>query len=358
MLPFTGWAADRFDRRRLLIVTQAVMCALALSLGLLTVLGHVQLWQVYGFAFLLGCVSAFDAPARHSFVSDLVGDRDVGNAVALNSASFNAARMVGPAVAGVTIAAVGSGWTFLLNAASFIAVLAALRALKLPPRKVVTASQGQKTGLLDGFRYVWQRRDLRTYMAMLLLIATFGLNFPIYISTMAVTVFHADASGYGLLTSFMAFGSIAGALLAASKGKTGSGQLILGAGAFGVGCLLAALAPSYLTFGVLLALIGVAAQIFTVATKTVVQLTTDPGMRGRVLAILLAITLGSTPFGAPMVGWIADQFSPRLALAVAAFAGLVAAAMGALYRLQEQRGQPAKQLDARPVMSSTAGSGS
>lgn len=331
LLPLTGLAADRLDRRKLLMATQVAMGLLALGLGVLTVTGAVQLWQVYLFALALGCVAAFDAPARQTFVAELVGEADLSNAVALNSTSFNAARMVGPAVAGVLIAAVGTGWVFLLNALSFAAVLASLARLRVGDlHRGARPGRGQ-TGLADGFRYVWKRRDLRAVLTMLFLIGTFGLNFPIYISTMSVGVFHAGAGEYGLLTSVMAIGSVTGALLAARRERPTAAVLMVGAALFGVGCALAAVMPTSWLFGLSLVLTGVAAQTFTTSTNSVVQLSTEPAMRGRVMAIFLALAMGGTPIGAPIVGWVADTFGPRWALAVGAAAGLSALAVGLAY---------------------------
>ena len=336
LLPLTGFAADHLDRRKLLIATQAAMGVLALGLGLLTVAGIVQLWQVYGFAFGLGCVTAFDAPARQTFVSELVGEADLSNAVALNSTSFNAARMVGPAVAGVLIAAVGSGWVFLINAASFAAVLCSLSFLRVSELHRSSRAARTPGGLADGFRYVWKRPDLKAILLMLFLIGTFGLNFPIFISTMSVTVFHAGASQYGLLTSIMAVGSVTGALLSARREKPRTGLLFAGAALFGFGLTLAALMPSFWLFGLALVVIGVAAQTFTTTANSTVQLSTEPAMRGRVMAILLSIALGGTPIGAPIVGWVADQFGPRWALGIGAAAGFAAAGVG-LYYLTKYR---------------------
>jgi MFS family permease len=331
MLPLSGFAADHLNRRKLLIGTQAAMGALALGLGILTLSGLVQLWHVYVFAFLLGCASALDAPARHTFVSELVGETDLSNAVALNSTSFNAARMIGPAIAGVLIASVGSGWVFLINAASFVAVICSLGFLRvgeLHPSGKAVRSRG---GLVEGFRYVWKRPDLEAVLLMLFLIGTFGLNFPIFISTMAVTVFHAGAGEYGLLTSIMAIGTIAGALLAAARPKPRFALLFIGAAIFGIGCALAAIAPNYWLFGVALIIIGVSALTFTTSTNSLMQLSTEPVMRGRVMAIRLAIALGGTPIGAPIVGWVADRFGPRWALGVGAASGFAAAIVGIRY---------------------------
>ncbi|WP_431513187.1 MFS transporter [Variovorax sp. DAIF25] len=331
LLPLTGWAADHLDRRKLLMVTQATMGALALGLGLLTLTGLVQLWHVYVFALLLGCVAAFDAPARQTFVSELVTEIDLQNAVALNSTSFNAARMIGPAVAGTLIAAVGTGWVFVINAASYVAVIGAMKMLRVHELYLRQRAVRTRGSFLEGFRYVWRRPDLKAVLFMLFLIGTFGLNFPIFISTMSVTVFHAGAHQYGLLSSIMAIGSVAGALLAARRDKPRMGVLVVGASVFGVGCALAALMPGYWLFGMALIVVGVAAQTFTTTVNSWVQLSTEPAMRGRVLAILLAIVLGCTPMGAPLVGWVADTFGARWAMGVAALSGLAAALVGWRY---------------------------
>ena len=331
LLPWTGSAADHLDRRKLLIATQSAMGALALGLGILTVTGLIQLWQVYVFAFLLGCAAAFDAPARQTFVSELVGEADLSNAVALNSTSFNAARMIGPAIAGVLIAAVGSGWLFLINAASFAAVLGSLGLIRVGELHRGQRAVRTRGSFAEGFHYVWKRPDLKAIFLMLFLIGTFGLNFPIYISTMSVTVFHAGASRYGLLTSIMAVGSVAGALLSARREKPRLAFLLAGAALFGFGFALAAIMPSYWLFGLALIIIGVSAQTLTTTAIGTVQLATEPAMRGRVMAILLAVALGGTPLGAPIVGWVADTFGPRWALGIGAASGFAAALVGVSY---------------------------
>ncbi len=347
LLPWTGFAADHFDRRKLLIATQAMMGTLALVLGLLAITGLVRLWEVYLIALLLGCVSAFDAPARQTFVSDLVGDANLANAVALNSTSFNAARMIGPAVAGLLIAAVGTGWAFLINAASFVAVLCSLLLLRV--RELHQGARAARTSgsLVEGFRYVGGRDDLRAMLVMLFLIGTFGLNFSIFISTMAVTAFHVGAGHYGFLTSMMAAGSVAGSLLAARREQTSFTILLAGCAIFGLGCALAALMPDIWLFGLALIVIGAAALTVTTATNTLMQLSTEPAMRGRVMAIRLAVALGGTPIGAPTVGWVANRFGPRAALAIGAAAGLGAAlvALRHLIAAREHRGTLAEQTD-------------
>ena len=335
LLPWTGFAADHYDQRKMLIVTQAIMGLLALTLGVLTVTGLVQLWQVYVFAFLSGCASAFDAPVRQIFVAELVAEKDLSNAIALNSTSFNMARMIGPAVAGVTIASVGTGWAFLLNGSSFFAVLASLFFLRVSGQGSKVRALRTKGSLTEGIRYVWARPDLKAILLMLFLIGTFGMNFPIFISTMAVSVFHADARGYGLLTSTLAIGTIAGALLAAGRERPHFKSLLSGAAVFGVGCTLAALAPNYWTFAIALVIIGVGAMTFSNTTNSLMQLTTEPHMRGRVIALRVAVALGGTPIGAPIVGWVADHLGPRWALVVGAVSGILAVGV-ALYTLKHR----------------------
>ena len=332
LLPLTGYVADRYDRRKVLLATQSAQGLLALGLGLLTLAGMVQLWHVYLFALLLGCVTAFDAPARQTFVSELVGEEDLTNAVALNSTSFNAARMVGPAVAGVLIATAGTGWVFVINALSYLGVLLSLAMLRVADLHRRGKAPRAGRGLLAGLRYVWSRPDLKAVLFMLFLLGTFGLNFPIFISTMAVGPFQAGASHYGGLTSAMAVGSVAGALFTASRAQPHIARLINASLIFGIGCALAAITPSYGLFGFVLVFIGISAQTFTTSINTVVQLSTEPAMRGRVMAILLAILMGATPLGAPLVGWVADTFGPRWALGVGAASGIASAIVGLVYR--------------------------
>jgi MFS family permease len=341
LLPWTGLAADRFNQRRLLMFTQTIMGVLALALGVLTVLGVIQLWHVYLFAFLFGCAAALDAPVRQTFVTELVEDEDLPSAISLNSTSFNAARMAGPAAAGLVIAAAGTGWAFLINGVSFAAVLISMtsfRTSEIRPRQTASHSTG---GFLAGLRYVRSRPDLRAILIMLFLIGTFGLNFPIFISTMAVSIFHSGAQGYGLLTSIMAIGTIAGALIAGAT-RPRFGFLLAGTAVFGVGCTLAALAPGYWWFAGALVILGIAALTFTNNTNSIMQLSVEPSMRGRVMALRLAVGLGAMPIGAPMVGWVANRFGPRWALGIGAASGFAAAAValvamaGGLAKLAEQ----------------------
>ena len=336
LLPLSGHAADHMDRRKLLLFTQAAAGLLALGLGIVTLTGVVRLWQVYGFALLLGCVTAFDAPARQAFVSDLVRDESLANAVALNSASFNAARMVGPAIAGLLIAAVGEGWLFLINAGSYGAVLVSLWWLRVHELHPHPPPERARGGLLAGLHYVRQRPDLVAVLAMLALIGTFGFNFAIFISTMSVTVFHGDASQYGLLTSAMAVGTMSGALLSARRPFPG--MLLMGGAAavFGIAMALAAVMPTTWSFAAVLFLVGVSSLTFMTASNSMMQLTTERGMRGRVLALRIAVVMGGTPLGAPLVGWVVDRFGARWALGVGALSGVAAAGVALAYLVRHR----------------------
>jgi MFS family permease len=245
--------------------------------------------------------------------------------------------MIGPAVAGVLIAAVGSGWLFVINAASFVAVLCSLFSLRTEQlHRSVKATRG-RGGLVEGFRYVSRRPDIKAILVMLFLIGTFGINFPIFISTMAVGVFHAGASQFGLLTSMMAVGSVAGALLSARREKPRMPVIVAAAAIFGFGFCIAAAMPSYGLFGCALVIIGLSAQTFTTTANSTIQLSTEPEMRGRVIALFLAIAVGATPIGAPFVGWVADAFGPRWALGVGAASGF-GAVIVAVHYLAKHRG--------------------
>jgi MFS family permease len=336
LLPWSGLAADRLNQRKLLMLTQATMGVLALILGVLTIAGVIQLWQVYVLAFLSGSAAALDAPVRQTFVAEMVGDADLTNAVALNSTSFNAAQMIGPAVAGLLIASVGIGWAFLLNGLSFAAVLISMSFFRLSELHGSARAHRTASGFLEGLRYVWRRPDLRAILIMLFLIGTFGLNFPIFISTMAVNVFHSDARAFGLLSSMMAVGTVSGALFAASRQRQSLASLMAGAGVFGLGCTLAALAPGYWWFAATLMIIGAAGLTFSNGTNSIMQLSTEPAMRGRVMALRVAIALGGTPIGAPIVGWVANHFGPRWALGIGAAAGFTAALV-AVYVLASRK---------------------
>jgi MFS family permease len=336
LLPFTGYIADRFDKRVVLLVTQALQGTLALGLGILTLTGHIQLWHVYLFALMLGCVTAFDAPARQTFVAELVSDANLSNAVALNSTSFQLARMVGPALAGLLIAGIGTGWLFLLNFLSYGAVIASLVAIRVAQLHRFERAARKAGSLVEGFAYVRGRPDLVVVLAMLFLVATFVMNFTVYVSTMAVTVFGAGPGGFGLLGSMLAIGSITGALASARREKPRAILLLACSSLLAVLFGIAALMPTYLSFGFALVVLGWCVQTFMTTANSTVQLWTEPAMRGRVMAIYMSIVNGCTMFGAPLVGWVANHYGARWSLMVGATAGLLAAAVGVRYLVRHR----------------------
>jgi MFS family permease len=325
LLPLTGVVADRFDRKRTLLVTQGAMALLGLALGILTVTGVVQLWMVFGFAAALGVAAAFDAPVRQAFVSELVPAEQLGNAVALNSASFNGARLIGPGVAGLLVAVIGAGWVFLLNAATFAGVLSALVFLRRSELQSFARSSKKGGGVRAGIAYVRRRPDLIVVFVMVFLMGTFGFNFSIYIATMARVEFDHGADVFGVLSSVVAIGSVTGALLSARRERPRLRVVALAAAGFGLSLGLGALAPDIWTFGLVLVVTGFCALTTMTTANAYVQTTTKPSMRGRVMAIYLAIFVGGTPLGAPVTGIVVDAFGPRWGLVVGAAAGLLAA---------------------------------
>ena len=329
---YGGLLADRYDKRKLLIGAQAVMGVLALVLGVLDLTGAVQLWHVYALAFLLGLASVVDTPTRQSFVSEMVGPDELPNAVGLNSATFNASRIVGPAVAGVAINSIGTGWVFLVNGLSFAAVIAgllAMRSSELFGTRPVARAKGQ---LREGLAYVRARPDLLVPILLVAVIGTFGLNFQITLALVAKEVFGRGAGSYGLLSACLAVGSLLGALASArrSTGPT-SRMLLLSALVFGVLELAVGLAPSYAVMAVLLVPTGAAVLTFTTTANTTVQLGSDPRMRGRVMALYILVFLGGTPVGAPLIGWVAEIFGPRSSLLIGGVVCVLAACAAAAY---------------------------
>lgn len=336
LLPFTGYVADHFDRRKVLLVTQALQAALALGLAILTLLGHVELWHVYVFATALGCVTAFDAPVRQTFVSQLVSDGNLSNAVALNSTTFQVARMVGPAIAGILIAIIGTGWLFVINFASFGVVMGCLLAMRMKDLHRPESATRKPGSLVAGFRYLRGRPDLLTAFIMLFLVSSLVMNFAVFVSTMAVTVFKTGASGFGLLTSMLAIGSVAGALGSARREKPRAILLVGCTALMAVFFTAAAVMPVYLGFGLLLMGLGWTLQTFMTTANSTVQLWTEPAMRGRVMAIYMAIVNGCTLFGAPFAGWVANQFGARWSLMLGASGGALAAAVAIRYLLRHR----------------------
>ncbi|WP_336659165.1 MFS transporter [Leucobacter sp. USHLN153] len=338
LVPFSGAVADRFDRRRVLMVTQSLLMLLAAGLGLLLITGLAELWHLYGFALALGIVNAFDTTSRQAFVSDLVGVNQTSNAVALNSASFNSARLIGPAVAGVLIAIIGSGWVFMINAVSFLAVLGALAAIRTRHKKPPAADrrEPQMQQLLAGFTYVRRRHDLLVIFVMVFLVGAFSMNFPVISSTMALE-FGRGASDYGLLSSVLAVGSLAGALLAARRPAARMRVVILAVGGIGTVSLVASIMPTFWTFAATLVFFGFATSTMLTTANGFVQTTATPAVRGRVLALYMAILMGGTPIGAPLVGIAADVLGPRSTLIISALAGLLAFGIGLAWLFTERQ---------------------
>jgi MFS family permease len=331
LVPLTGLVADRIDPRRLLMITQAAMGALGLGLGVLTVTGAIQLWMMFLFALGLGIASAFDAPVRQTFVGSLVPKNLLSNAVGLNATSFNVARLIGPAVAGLLTAVVGAGWVFLINAVTFGATMIALAGMR--SSELITSRRATKRGgqIRDGFAYVRGRPDLVLLFAMVFLMGTLGLNFAIFASTMASTEFHQGAGEFGILSSALAIGSVAGALLAARRERPRMRNVGLAAAGFGFALIAAALMPTYLLFGLVLPLVGITSITMLNNANAYVQTTTPTQLRGRVMSLYIAVLMGGTPLGAPLIGWISNAYGPRWGLIVGALGGLSAAGIALIW---------------------------
>ncbi|MEU6882069.1 MFS transporter [Streptomyces sp. NPDC046712] len=322
---YGGVIADRYPKRRILLISQAALGLCGLALAVLTLSGHIQVWHVYLVAFLLGMVTVVDNPTRQSFVSEMVGPDQLRNAVSLNSANFQSARLVGPAVAGLLIATVGSGWSFLLNGLFFLAPLAGLLLMRPAEfHKVERAPRG-KGQLREGLRYVAGRPDLIWPIVLVGFVGTFGFNFPIWLTAFADDIFHVGAGTYGFLNTLMAAGSLAGALFAARRGSTRLRALVVAAVVFGVLEIAAALSPSFWLFALLLVPIGMFGLTVNITANSAVQLATDPVMRGRVMSLYMMVFAGGTPIGAPLLGWITDTYGPRIGFATGGLVSLVAA---------------------------------
>ncbi|WP_207456081.1 MFS transporter [Herbiconiux sp. SYSU D00978] len=334
LVPISGTIADRFDRRKLLVLTQTVMALLGFGLGALVVTGVAELWHVYAFALGLGIAAAIDAPARQTFVAELVPEKNLSNAVALNSASFNGARLAGPAIAGLLTAAVGAGWVFVINGLTFIATIAAVYLLRTSELRHAPRAKKERGQFRQGLRYVRTRPDIIVVLIMVFIVGTFGFNFPIFTSTMASTEFGLGADAYGVLSSVMAIGSVAGALQAARRERPRMRWLVVSSAAFGVACAVASFAPGPVTFGVVLVAVGFSSLTMMTTANALVQTTTAPQLRGRVMAIYMAIFVGGTPIGAPVVGWIGNIAGPRATLWIAAVSGLLAAAVAVFWMVR------------------------
>lgn len=335
LMPVAGLVADRVPKHRLLQITNALMALPALALGGLAVTGVAEVWHVYVLAFLLGVGSAFDAPARQSFASELVEPELLTNAVALNSASFNAARVVGPALAGLLIAVLGggvgaTGWVILANGFTYLAPILMLRRLDVARLDSALPLARGPGAIREGIRYVRGRPDLKLVLAVVFFTGTFGLNFQMTSALMATQEFHRGPTAYGLLGTFMAFGSLAGSLMAARRTRVRHRMILGAAVAFGLVEIVAAFSPSYVVYAALTPLLGLFALTMITSANAFMQLHTDAGMRGRVMALYLMVFMGGTPLGSPFIGWIGEQYGARATLwfgGLMTILGAVAAAL-------------------------------
>jgi MFS family permease len=319
-----GLIVDRVDKRRLLYVTQAVSGVLAFALGLLVALDAVTMSEVYLIATLFGVVNLFDNPARQTFVSEMVGRDLMSNAISLNSVVMNSARVIGPAIGGILIYTVGLAACFLFNAASYVAVIIALfmmRPAELHQRPVVARAKGQ---VREGLRYVWSTRELRDPLLAMAVVGVFAFNFTTTLPLLATRTFHGGAGTYSVLMAAMGLGAIFGGLLVAHRSRPSTAMLSIIGLAFGAMLLGVAGAPTETVAIVALVLMGVCSIAFIATANATIQLEADPAMRGRVMALYAIAFLGSTPIGAPLVGWIADITNPRVAIAVGGAATLAA----------------------------------
>ena len=338
--PWAGLIADRSDKRRLLIAMQVAGGILALILYALVATDTVELWMIYVLAFALGMVTAIDMPARQSFVIEMVGPDEVPNAVGLNSAMYNSGRIIGPAAAGVTIATLGLAPAFLANAVSFVPVIVALvmmRPEELFRREPAVRGRGEvRAGLL----YAWREPTLRSTLLLVGVLGMFGFNFIVVLPLLAKFTFGGDAGLYSLFTALMAFGSLSGALISASRSKPSAAMLVGSGLAFGGLVLLTAVAPTPWMAAVVLVAVGMAMMLFMATANTTLQLNSDPAMRGRVMALYGLLFLGTTPVGGPVMGWIAETWGPRVGLAIGGSLSLVAALAAVRVRVRRRTAIP------------------
>lgn len=339
---WAGVLADRVDKRKLLFTIQAGTLVQAAVLGGLALSGAVELWHVYLLCFVLGTLSALEVPTRQSFVAEIVGKDQVANAVALNSSIFNMARIVGPAIAGMAIVAVGEGWLFIGNAVSTLAVLAGIAAMRpgeLYREDAVTRAKGQ---LREGLRYVRGRADLMAIMLLMLFVSTFGITFFTSLAVVAGNVFGTDADGYGMLSTLLAVGTFTGALLSARRGsrRKPSMRLLLGAAmALGLLEFATAFMPTYLAFGLALMPLGLATITFLNTANTLVQTSVTPQMRGRVMGLYVLMVMGGNPVGGLLTGWMAETFGGRSPFYIGGAVAMLATVICAV-AMTKARGRP------------------
>ena len=339
--PYGGVIADRVDKRRLMVALQMAMGVQALVLGLLTVFGVVRFWEICVLAVVLGLNNAFENSARQSFVREMVGRDELRNAITLNSVTVNAARSVGPAVGGVLIATVGIGICFLLNAASFVAVVTSLLIMDrsaLRPSPPAPRAKGQ---LREGLAYARRTPDIAIPLAMMSLVGLLAYEFQVSLPVLAQRTFHGGSEAYGFMTAAMGVGAVVGGLFTAARGRTGRRPMILASVGFGVTILLTAYAPSFILSCIVLLFVGWASVSFIAIGNSTIQLSSDPSMRGRAISLWQVAFQGTTPIGGPLIGWIIATSDPRSGLAVGGFSCLVAAAGAVVLGRRMQRTRPA-----------------
>jgi MFS family permease len=333
-----GLMADRLRKRRILLVTQSIFVLQSVALGTLVAGGWVRVWMVYALAFGYGCVQVLDVPARQAFVSEMVASDDVMNAVGLNSAIFNGARMIGPAIAGVLIAKFSIAFCFFANSGSFLAVLVALALMRESELFVhhdrPTRGRGQ---IRAGLRYVASEPQLLLVIVLMAVVSTLGLNFQIVLPVLARFTFHGNAATYGTMSSVMAAGSLVGAMYAATRLRPRQRLLVGSTIVFGAMELAAAFAPSLTAAYLLLPLVGLAGFLFISTANSTLQVVSSPEMRGRVLSLFSLVLLGSTPIGGPIVGWISQKYSPRFGLGIGGISSLVAGVVVGVVLLTQRR---------------------
>jgi MFS family permease len=335
-----GLIADRFDKRRILFGTQISAGMLALVLAILTVTDTVRLWQVFLLALLLGFVNLLDNPVRQSFVVEMVGPGDLPNAVSLNSIVMNGARVIGPAIGGALIATVGIAVCFEVNAASYIAVIVALALMRKNELYATTLTPRAKGQLREGLQYAWRTRDLRDVLLVVFVVGTLAYNFTVLLPLFAKLTFHAGAGVYSLLTSLMAAGAVVGGLVVASRGRPDIARLGMVGFGFGVFILCLALSPSILIASIAIVPMGALSIAFIATANSTIQMRVDPAMRGRVMALYAIGFLGTAPIGAPLVGWISQATSPRVALAIGAASAIGSSSILLAHRREKNAQEP------------------
>ena len=330
LAPYGGLVADRVDKRRLMVVVQGAMAVLALALGILTASGTVRLWHVFVLAGCLGIATAFDNPTRQAFVTELVGPEDLRNAVSLNSVLVNAARAIGPAIAGVLIATVGVSACFLINASSYLAVIASLLLLDRAALRPSTPAPRERGQVRAGIAYASRTPELAVPLAMMALIGSLAYEFQVVLPVVARETFGGGPEVYGVMTGAMGVGAVIGGLVAATKGRVGT-RAVIGAGfALGIAILLAALAPTLPAELGALVIVGAASVTFLASGNSTLQLASLPEMRGRVMSLWAVAFLGSTPIGGPIAGFVAEHVGGRAGLLLGSVACFAAATLGAV----------------------------